>query len=178
MVSGISKTIYEIIIIFPLLIFPLLLGFIHWKVLSPTRHSCYRWMLGYLLAAVLGFIIGALVSEWLYPSGPDEFTTSYLYSETLPYYLSLGLGIGIAQFLLLRSEIRYPLLLVVSTTLGIFLAWEIQMSSWGYDVGRQYSPHLDGLMLLVVMGAVANSLTGILAALLHRRPFKIEHTAA
>jgi hypothetical protein len=135
-------------------------------------------MAGYLIVVLFGFIIGSLVSEWFYPNPPEVLNSSYFFFESLPYYLSLGLGIGLAQFYLLRSEIRFPLLLVISTTLGILLAYDISMSSWGYRVGRQYSPELHGLILFTIMGAAANSLTGILAALLHRRHINEKQSAA
>ncbi len=176
--SGSSKTAVNVLIGILLLSFPLLLGFLHWKVLSPTRYNYYRWMAGYLIVVFLGFIIGSLVSEWFYPNPPEVLNSSYFFFESLPYYLSLGLGIGIAQFYLLRSEIRFPFLLVISTTLGILLAYDISMSSWGYRVGRQYSPELHGLILFTVMGAVANSLTGILATLLPRRHINEKQSAA
>ena len=175
--SGSSKTAVIVLIGILSLSFPLLLGFLHWKVLSPTRYNYYRWMAGYLIVVFFGFIIGSLVSEWfypIYPNPPEGFTSSYFFSESLPYYLSLGLGIGIAQFYLLRSEIRFPLLLIISTTLGILLAFEISSSSWGYRVGRQ----LNGFIVFIVMGAAANSLTGILAAFLPRRNPNPKRSAA
>lgn len=176
--SGSSKTAVNVLIGILLLSFPLLLGFLHWKVLSPTMYNYYRWMAGYLVVVFLGFIIGSLVSEWFYPNPPEVLNSSYFFFESLPYYLSLGLGIGIAQFYLLRSEIRFPLLLVISTTLGILLAYEISSSSWGYRAGRQYLPELNGFIVFIVMGAAANSLTGFLVALLPRSHIDANHNAA
>ncbi len=111
-------------------------GVFQWLVLQGRMTRPWRWM----LATSIGWTLGYFVTLFLIPSAPEVLTG-----------VTLGLATGIAQWIILRKELRWT-------------GWWIIFSMMGWVSGLNLLP---GFFLT---GTMAGSLTGLCLEILLRTP--------
>jgi len=134
-------------------------------------------MIAYVLAMAIGYIIGAFISSWIFPDITQLDLTSYGIYQLIPVWFGQGLGIGIAQFILLQSEYQMPFLFVVGSTVGIVLPYEIP--DIVFPIVEFNIPHYtEAFIELATVGFFSNLLTGVLLISLKRTQLSIQEHAA
>jgi putative Ca2+/H+ antiporter (TMEM165/GDT1 family) len=174
---GLSEDIIVWIVLFTYIVFPISLGYLHWKALKPTKHGQIEWMIAYVLAMALGSIVGMLISSWIFPDRTQLNQISYGYSQAIPVWVGQGLGIGIAQSILLRNEFQFPYLFILGSTIGIVLAYGIADNVFPI-VAFRIPAETEYFFHAATLGILSNLWTGILLSTLNRKPVPIHENAA
>ena len=119
-------------------------GLVQWLVLVHRLPRAWRW----ILATAIGWLAGLAIVLVVIPMGMGALSG-----------LVIGATAGLAQWVLLRREIRWA-------------GWWIAMSAVAWAVGLSLAPSPEAVLLprVVLSGTMASVITGITLELLLRHP--------
>lgn len=116
------------------------IGVFQWFVLRDIIHNAWRW----IIATMIGWLVGSIILMLVIPQSPDFLAG-----------IISGVGVGIAQYIVLRRE--------------IYLAgWWIVINIVAWTTGMAY---LSGILLT---GVVVGVITGFALELLLRNKIQIK----